>query len=175
MFPEEAYESNSKSIIYNKSRPLNGGIFLSSLLVIGPLLHELGHAVILELKNCQYDLNLGFSHFQGVHGSVEPFCHLNETSLLIFYLSGFLAVITIALIFNLLYNKNQAWSIGSITTGLYISNILALGGHGDVHLAAKAANLPEIFIPVFSLILVIAVSSPSLKIWETMFDTNSER
>lgn len=172
MFPEATYKSKNKNFFSNKNKYVNSGIFLSGLLAIGPLIHELGHALILEIENCGYNFNLGFSHFKGIHGSVEPICYLNETSLLIFYLAGFLTVIGTALFLNILFNHTKAWTIGSLTTGLYISNLLALGGHGDIYLASQAANLPEIFPSLFSLILVLAVSAPSLKIWEQMFDDN---
>lgn len=172
MFPEEAYDSESSTLFFSKNRYLNSGIFLSGLIFLGPIIHELGHALVLELKNCGYNLDLGFSHFQGVHGSVEPVCHLNEPSLLSFYLAGFVAVLGLGLLSNLLFQRTKAWTIGSLTTGLYMSNLLVLGGHGDIYLASQALNLPEIFPSLFSLILVLAVSAPSLKIWEEMFNNS---
>lgn len=172
MFPKEAYKQNNKSLLSSQNKYFNSGIFLSSLLLIGPLIHELVHSLVLEMQGCRYNLSLEFNYFQGIHGSVEPLCHLEEPQLVIFYFSGFIAVILLSLLVNLLYKYKSIWMLGSLTTGLYLSNIIALNSHGDIYLASNASNLPEIFSPVFTLILVLAVSAPALEIWEEMFDKN---
>lgn len=68
---------------------LFSALFITGFLVAGPLVHELGHFVVLELHGCNYYSSFSFNIFSGVRGVFNLHCSLERTAQYLFYLSGY--------------------------------------------------------------------------------------
>lgn len=139
-------------------------LFLSGLLLIGPLLHELVHILILELENCFYRYDLFFSLRGGFRASIKPLCALNEASLLLFYISGYLITLIVGSLVSLASMMNRSNKISgdllALSSGILISVLTTIGTKGDIHQALKILGVNphlEVFVTSFIAIGVLSV------------------
>ncbi len=134
------------------------GAFFTCFLIIGPLIHELGHISVLEYTGCNYGFSLGFSFLSGLHGTVSPYCGLGNTELLAFYLSGYAATITagaLTLLAGLRAGDFREKLAGMVSAGMFLSVTLGLG-KGDL---AAVSEIIEAGVSSMtaSVLLIVAV------------------
>ncbi len=140
--------------------------FLTSFLLIGPLVHEIAHVLTLEFKGCTHYLNAGFSILNGFRAEVTPLCSLGNAYLLIFYSIGYLTTLVFGAALNIFATerKNNKLSdfMAAAGTGMLLSVLTTIGSEGDL------LNLLEIFNlggywQLVSLFIMLGVFTSSLK------------
>lgn len=156
MYPEKHFKDLESSIKRRKNlRDLVlSSAFITSFLIIGPLIHELGHLAALELANCDYVFSLDFSLLSGLHGEVTP-CLLETPALFAFYLSGYAATVlagAVTLTAGLLTARKKL--LGMVSAGMFMSVLLGLG-KGDLKSAAELVQAGATPMIASTLLLVI--------------------
>lgn len=166
---EKARHDRRKNFILWLSRL---AVFFSSFFVIAPFLHEFSHLVVLFWEGCRFDLSIGFTIPFGIHGSVQPLCYLEETSLLMFYLSGHLGVLIASILSLTVYELRNKHILGLAGTGLLLSIPMALASYGDLFNASAILGVSGNLTLILSLILAVGVSLTSLRVLEKIFSQN---
>jgi len=175
MYPEEFVDNDRKwkkrKIIEHKLELFFA--FVSSLFVIGPVIHELGHVLIVILDGCLFDFNLGLS-LLGLHGSIQPLCDMSTPVLLLFYSSGYLATIIVGglLCFyslNIRENDYLSYILGMFGVGILLSILLSIGDHGDVYLFLDVLGFSEGLGHLITLFVALGVSATSFRVLTVLF------
>lgn len=175
MFPDKHMEALEKK---RKNREkvyqaIGLSSFLSSLFIIGPLIHEFGHILPLIVYECGFNLDLNFGVWQGLHGAVQPLCYLEDTKRLAFYVGGHVAVLLVSALFLLKYELKNSVLTGLTGTGLLLSVIFALGSHGDIYQAIEILGINESFYNIITLLLLLGVSATCLRVWERLLNEDN--
>lgn len=122
---------------------------LSSVYLLGPLIHELSHIAVLKLFQCGYNPIWEFNAFQGLRAEVQPLCSLETPSLLLFYSVGYLSVLCIGgllSLYSIELNKRESsldTVVGGLGVGLMFSLFLSLGMKGDIQNSIQILGLPQ--------------------------------
>lgn len=170
-FVEEARLAKQLSELRDKIWLFLG--FFGSLFVLGPLIHELGHVLVLFMEGCSFDSSFGFS-LMGMHGSIQPLCDLSSGWLLLFYSSGYLATILFGGLLclysvNLRDNDFLSYFLSVVGIGSLLSILLSIGNHGDVYLFVGVLGLYETMGHLATLFLALGVSATCLRVLEVVF------
>jgi uncharacterized membrane protein YvlD (DUF360 family) len=136
MLPEKHLENLERDV----RRTRTGAVVLVaiffglSMLLLGPILHELSHILVLESLGCDYSLEAGFSFFSGVHASIQPLCYIHDVPLIIFYLAGYATTLAAAgfLSYHGLAYDRKRYLVGSIGAGMFGSIPLSIGAENDI-------------------------------------------
>ena len=137
--------------------------FTASFLIVGPLIHELGHVAVVEYINCPYTFSLDFAILSGLYGSISPFCSLTTIEAVAFYISGYAATIllgTLTLSASYLYVKRRK-ALSLISAGLFMSVLLGLG-HGDLPALSNYVAPGQTPMILSVLLIVLAGTTVSL-------------
>ncbi|MFB6145130.1 MAG: hypothetical protein ABEJ99_01345 [Candidatus Nanohaloarchaea archaeon] len=163
MFPDKYVKDIESSVKRNKSLKRIGIYlsFLTSLILIGPALHEAGHIIVLKAIGCSYFMNFGFSVFHGVYASIEPLCNPGTATLLVFYSTGYLLTLISGTTMILLGNEDRKY-LTAAGTGFLLSVILTITIEGDVHSAAVLLG-ETYFEPLVTALIVLGVFVTSLR------------
>lgn len=163
MFPEKHLKELESS--ERKSRVLRNLLvallFLTSFVLIGPIIHELGHLAILEFKNCNYLFNIGFILTNGMHAEVSPLCAIKPGYLLLFYSIGYLVTLSAGVILNIagsiLEQKSYSSYLTALGTGMLLSVILTIGVEGDIQNALEVMSLDPSYGIWIALFIILGV------------------
>lgn len=167
MFPEKHLKDLESS--ERKSRILGDFsialLFLTSFVLLGPLIHEISHIAMLEFKNCNYLFNIGFMLPNGIHAEVSPLCAIKPGYLLLFYSIGYLATLSTGVALNVagsvLEKKSYSSHLTALGTGMLLSVILTIGVEGDIQNALEVMSLDPkhgIWIALFIILGVFTAS-----------------
>lgn len=176
MFPDkhlkdlESSERRSK-ILGNSTVAL---LFLTSFVLIGPFIHELGHLAVLELQSCEYIFNTGFMFPNGFNAEVSPLCVVKPGYLLLFYSIGYLVTLSAGTALNIsgsiLRQKSYSSHLTALGTGMLLSVILTIGVEGDVQNALEVMNLDPSYGSLITLLIVLGVFAASFHGIENMLE-----
>ncbi|MFB6292557.1 MAG: hypothetical protein ABEI58_04150 [Candidatus Nanohaloarchaea archaeon] len=151
-----------------------GTLFLFSLLLAGPILHELMHAAWLEMLGCFYSVEAGFTLTTGVYASIQPVCSMSTVELLAFYSLGYATTIAAGGVLNLLGTRSDSRKkslvLTAAGTGLLLSILLSVTVEGDIQSIVDLLGLPPFFADFATLFVVLGVFLSSLKPLERLFD-----
>lgn len=114
--------------------------------LIGPLLHEFGHYVLLLVLMCgDFVFNYGFNVFTGFRGDYEVFCSIEGFSLFLFYSSGYLFTLVFGLLCFLVpkVRDMESFFISVLGVGCLVSILASLPIHGDLDNALRVYGLGE--------------------------------
>lgn len=141
-------------------------LFLVSMVALGPFLHEISHAAVLELNQCIYSFTGSFSLY-GFHASIQPFCSLEKSSLILFYSSGYLSTIIAGGLMKLgaleAPTEKLSHYLAATGTGILISIILTIGAEGDIASLMEILGAPAHWESFIVLFVVLGVFLSSLK------------
>lgn len=180
MQPEKHIEDLESSIRRRKFLEITGsiGLFLISLLILGPFVHEIAHVLVLKLASCSYSFSYGFSIFQGVYGSVAPYCQLSRTVLLVFYSAGYLATLTAGSILSVASIETEIRSLSLVTasagTGMLVSVLLSIGSKGDLQQIISVLEVSQIYGTFTVIFIATGVFITSLRTIEYIFRLERE-
>ncbi|MFT4892372.1 MAG: hypothetical protein ACI8Z7_000144 [Candidatus Nanohaloarchaea archaeon] len=155
-------------------------IFLLSVFVIGPVVHELSHMVVLESINCEYILNWGLN-INGIHGSVRPVCVPNNYQLIAFYSVGYLSTAVAGGFLSFTSLKNRfddslkRINYTSLGTGLLVSTAISLSLVGDMNNLAEILEIGVLQTQIFTVGFFLAISATVMRTLQVAWDDNSER
>ena len=176
MFPEkhlkdlESSERKSK-ILRNFSVTV---LFLSSFVLLGPLLHELSHIAVLGLQNCDYVFNIGFVLPNGINAQVSPLCAISSGYLLIFYTIGYFITLSAGVVLNItgsiLNQKSYSSYLTALGTGTLLSVILTIGIEGDIQNALEVMKLDPVYGSWIALFIIFGVFATSLQGFQNLLD-----
>jgi len=152
--------------------------FLTSLFILGPLLHELGHMSVLFVEGCAFNYDFGLNLF-GLYGSIQPLCDISTAMLLLFYSAGYITTIILGGLMclystNIAENNFKSYIMGLNGVGLLLSILLSIGDHGDIYLVADLLGLSEAFGHFATLFLALGVSATSLRVLEKLLRQQEE-
>lgn len=171
MLPEKFVEDMENS---QKRREIlrhlkHGAAFIVVALIVGPLIHEIAHVVSLIIQGCSYSMELGAS-FSGLHGAVEPLCHLSDTGMLLFYLSGYGGTLVLATVLGIAaVEKDMLWTL-TISSGLFMSAVVTVGAHGDLSQAARVAGGTQFHATLTAALLILGSLGSSLWTADKLFE-----
>lgn len=180
MYPDEFVDQKrveqKKKVLEHKVVLFLG--FLGSLFVLGPVIHELGHILVLLLEGCSFDSSFGFSMF-GLHGSVQPLCDLSLGWVLFFYSAGYLATIVFGGLVclysvNVRGNDFLSYILAVVGVGSLLSVLFSIGDHGDVYLFVDALGFSEGLGHLATLFLALGISATCLRVLELVFRQQEE-
>ena len=150
--------------------------FLSTFFILGPLLHELSHILVLELKNCSYlfDFSVGFP--SGFHATTEPLCSISPGQLIVFYSSGYVVTLLVGTAMNILSSRYREpyHILSALGTGTLLSAILTIGVKGDIQNALKAAGFSTSYGMWIALIIFLGVLGASIHGIEMLLELERE-
>lgn len=168
MFPEkhirdlESSEKRSRLV----SHLLVSTTFLTSFLLLGPLIHEGMHILMLELKSCIYLFDLNFILPNGINASVEPLCAISPGYLLLFYSIGYLTTLSAGTVLNIsgsiFREKFYSRYLVAAGTGMLLSVILTIGVEGDIQNALNVLGLSQSNSGWITLLIVLGVFAASI-------------
>lgn len=149
-----------------------GGLFVLGFLFIGPLIHEISHALWLEFHGCFYQMNFEFTYVIGIRGMVDPGCNLNSSALVVFYAVGYLSTLLTgtSLDFYARTTDGENLLLSSFSIGLLISVLATIGLKGDLQSLVSVLNAPESVASVISAFIMLGIISLTYK---TVKDFNS--
>lgn len=154
-------------------------LFLASFILIGPVLHEFSHLVLLEVKNCNYLFNIGFIFPNGIHAQVSPLCAIQPGYLLLFYSAGYLITLSAGVGLNitgsLLKEKSYSSHLTALGTGMLLSVILTIGIEGDVQNALEIMNLDPSYGLWISLLIFLGVFTASIQGVQNLLELEREK
>ncbi len=168
MFPEKHLKdlesSDRRSRIFGNF--LIALTFLTSFVLIGPLLHEIAHLAMLEFKNCNYLFNIGFMIPNGMHAEVSPLCAVKSGYLLLFYSIGYLVTLSTGVALNIagsiLDQKSYASHLTALGTGMLLSVTLTIGVEGDIQNALEVMGLETSYGLWIALLIILGVFTASI-------------
>ncbi|MFT4867944.1 MAG: hypothetical protein ACI9LV_000556 [Candidatus Nanohaloarchaea archaeon] len=154
-------------------------VFLGSVFVIGPVIHELSHMVVLEAIDCKYVLEWGLN-INGIHGSVRPVCVPTTSQLATFYSIGYLSTIMSGgyLSFVTLRNHNvsslKMTGYTALGTGLLVSTAINLSTTGDITNLGEILEISTVNIQFFTTGLFLAISATVVRTLQISWSQQSE-
>lgn len=137
MIPEsyraEKKFSRWKKVFYR--RTVEVVLFLSGFLFFGPLFHELGHFLVLEIYRCTYYTSFSFNWFSGLRGVFDLRCSLERPAQVFFYLSGYSFTLISGATSIILSRKKFRYRkiFLSLGTGILMSVLSSVTLKGDLH------------------------------------------
>ncbi|MFB6217389.1 MAG: hypothetical protein ABEJ72_10585 [Candidatus Aenigmatarchaeota archaeon] len=167
MFPEKYVKDVESSVKRNKAIQdiLVSSSFIASFVLLGPLIHEFGHIIVLKLIGCGYFLDLGFSMPHGIFASIEPLCSPSTPVLIIFYMLGYL--LTLGLGTLLVFTGSRSKYLAALGTGSLLSVTLTIGLEGDIQNTAILLGISS-FTPVLTALIILGIFITSLRGIEKM-------
>lgn len=143
------------------------GLFVLTLFLLGPLIHELSHIAWLKYESCFYNLRMSLG-WMGIYGAVKPVCHLSDTSLIVFYSSGFVSTLFAGAFLNFiaieLRNSISHHSyLLSAGTGLMLSVVVGLISKGDFAEAFRILGFKPVYAGMFSATLMVLIFVSNFK------------
>lgn len=140
--------------------------FLTSMLLIGPLLHEAAHIVSLVAISCSYSAEFGFTALRGINAAITPYCTPSRGFLAFFYSIGYITTILMGSALNFSafslsgFKSRMAAALG---TGTLLSVLTSASVEGDIVNFLKTISVDtSLGFPV-ALLLVVVVLLTSLK------------
>jgi len=176
MFPEkhlkELESSERKSKIFGKLVLLI--FFITGFVFFGPLIHELGHLAILELKGCNYIFNIGFVFPHGLNAGVSPLCAITPGYLILFYSIGYLLTLCLGVGLNItgsILESKYSSAMIYTGTGMLLSVIPTIGIKGDIQNALAVMNLDPTYSIFIALLIVLGVFAGSIQGIKDLIDS----
>jgi hypothetical protein len=155
---------------------LIGFLLLSSMYIFGPIIHEYSHILWLELQNCYFTTDFGFSPFRGLTGSVKPMCYLSLSSQVVFYSIGYISTVlvggSLAILGDIQHRKKDY--LLSTGIGMLLSVLLTVNTKGDMARALNALGVEPSNFMIVSAFITIGLLGTSLKAVEELLK-NLER
>lgn len=181
MFPEQHVKEmenfEGRKGLYRKFFAVS--IFLASVFIAGPVIHELSHMAVLESINCSYILDWGLN-INGVHGSVQPNCVPDRYQLAAFYSVGYLSTIISGGYLSFLTLRERDISsfkmlfYTALGTGLLVSTAISLGITGDLTNLSELLGIGAFETQLFTSGIFIAISVTVVRTLQVAWDL-SER
>ncbi len=181
MLPEDYLEEIEEEA-QGKERHLLLGItalmlFTVSLLYLGPLLHEVSHAVVLESIGCEYSFKT-MSSYEGVYGEVQPLCTMEDIQLIIFYLIGYVNVFLAGAVPGIWihFSETDHWKeilYGSAGTGFLGSLLLSISRTGDIPNTLRILGLSTDYSILVSIVFFIMTAVVGFKLLEMFLATRT--
>lgn len=171
MFPDKHFEDIESSRKRKESirNILISVVAVVSLLLLGPLLHELSHIISLEVIDCSYMMDINFKLLGGIYAEIQPLCYPSQDLLVVFYASGYLSTLIAGwgLIVAAHRIKGSYYRYVAATgVGMLLSILLSIGKKGDIENLLEVMGMdPGLGIPVsvVTMLLVLAVSFSGVK------------
>lgn len=168
MFPDKHLKDLESS--EKRSKLLNDSavafLFLISFVLIGPLIHEIAHLSLLELKGCKYVFDIGFLFPNGLNAEVKPLCAIKSGYLLLFYSIGYLTTLVIGASLNIAgsWTDRREYSnyFMAAGTGMLLSVTLTIGIEGDIQNALSVMKLDPSYGIWIVLLIVLGVFASSI-------------
>lgn len=151
-------------------------LMMSSFLFIGPVIHEFTHMLVLEIADCYYTAEWFFSLATGLSAGIQPYCYLESSWLLAFYLSGYSAVLLLGGFLSFLslevmdLDSFRGIFTGSLGAGLLLSLATTIALEGDVTNALEVLNAPTRYGSLLQVFVLLGASATSLKVLQHLFD-----
>lgn len=168
----ESSERRSKIIKYSSQI----AIFLSCLLLLGPIIHELSHIAVLKLYNCFYYFTTGFGILTGLYGKVTPLCSPSAPRLALFYAIGYISTITAGGLLSIASSKlsDNAGYLAAAGAGMLLSVLLSIGSEGDIQNFLGVLGVSQSYaLPLISF-LMIGVFITSLRTLQMIMELEGE-
>lgn len=176
MLPEKHREELKRA---EKSKYFEGAafaaVFLVSALLIGPLIHELAHVVVLVSMGCGFSTEL-FTSLTGLYGRIQPGCAFNAVQAVSFYSVGYASTIVSGGFLaywserKVRVYEERALLYGAGGLGLMASIMLSFGAEGDIHQLLRVLGMPSSFRFPVVIFIISGVSASSLRLLEVLFD-----
>lgn len=171
MLPDKHFEDieSSKKRRQSMRNILISAVAIISLLLIGPLIHELSHIVTLEFINCSYIMDIDFKVLGGIYAEVQPLCYPSKEVLAVFYSSGYLSTLVtgwgLVVVGHRIEGSYYRY-VAAAGVGMLLSILLSIGQKGDVEnfLTTIGVN-PGLgtAVSLVTLMVVLAVSFSGVK------------
>lgn len=151
--------------------------FFSGYFIVGPVIHEVSHLVLIEFSRCSYLFKPDFNTFTGFRSAYEIQCSVESWKTIFFYFSGYFGTLIGSLPF--LYLSNKLESIYSnfslvIALGMLISVVSSITLKGDVYNGMGALGAAHLsgFTEIVLTLLVFTITLISLEFY---FQSGSSR
>lgn len=150
--------SRWKKIFYRRASEVI--FFVSGFLLVGPLIHELGHLLVLEIYRCTYYTSFSFNWFSGLRGVFDLRCSLDRFAQSIFYISGYSFTLasgatSVILSRRKLRHRKIFLSFG---TGILMSVLSSVTLKGDLHTVPGFEGFGDIGNLLVALSILLSVS-----------------
>jgi hypothetical protein len=153
-----------------------GASFIFSMIILGPLIHEVAHIAVLEFYNCFHQVDTGFTLLRGLNAEIAPLCNMESAQLLFFYSAGYISTLVTASILSMaaLEKPRGAEYLSAIATGLFISVLLSVGSRGDIQNAVDVLGISRSYSLAAVLFIVTGVLLSTLKSLQLFLDLERE-
>ncbi len=133
-----------------------GVIFLLGFYLIAPLIHELGHIILLKIYGCGYVAHLDIVLLRSFYGKIYEVCEITKVEQLLVYLGGVIMTFFVGFLFLIgdiyLTRKrrvNLAIILASLSMAMFLNtSIYFFQKEGDILYAAQAIGIEGNLMPV---------------------------
>jgi hypothetical protein len=150
-------------------------VLFLSFYILAPLIHEFSHIIYLVLMECSHQVSWG-AGFTGLTASVKPFCVINGSQALVFYLSGYVSTVLAGMSLSVRELGVETCSdyVKLVGTGLLASVIFTVGRKGDIRTLGHLLGISPDLVVVFKLLIVLSLSGFLLLSWMRYFRSEGE-
>jgi len=163
MLPEKYTDNLERSARLRKFYKflLSSTGFLSSIFVLGAIVHEFSHIYLLELYGCSYTAAWSVSNI-GLSAGVQPLCSMVPVQLLAFYSIGYISVILSGVLLGVIslkiIDKRPLASaiLGSSSIGFLLSVFSTIAMDGDIVSFMNVLGAPSMVLIPYLVTLTVS-------------------
>ncbi len=134
-------------------------LFLFGFYIIAPVIHEMGHILMLKYYGCKYVAHLDIVILKSFYGKIYEVCELTKVQQLSVYLGGVILTFVlgfILMVIDIVLTRKRRVNAALLSVALAMSfflntSVYFFQNNGDIMYALQAVGLDQNFMPVVKL------------------------